>query len=75
MSTTLVLTVIGTDRPGLVESIAAVVAAHGGNWLESRMARLGGQFAGIVRIEVPREREVGRDLATTRVDPSPTLVM
>jgi glycine cleavage system regulatory protein len=58
MSTTLILTVIGNDRPGLVESIAAVVAAHGGNWLESRMARLGGQFAGIVRIEVPREREV-----------------
>lgn len=57
MSSTLILTVIGTDRPGLVESIAAVVAGHGGNWLESRMARLGGQFAGIVRIEVPRERE------------------
>jgi glycine cleavage system regulatory protein len=51
----LVLTLIGPDRPGLVESLAKRVAAHGGNWLESRMAQLGGQFAGILRIEVPPE--------------------
>ena len=57
MTQTLVMTVIGEDRPGLVESIAALVAEHGGNWLESRMARLGGQFAGILRVEVPRERQ------------------
>jgi len=51
------MTVIGEDRPGLVESIAAVVAEHGGNWLESRMSRLGGQFAGIVHAELPAEKE------------------
>jgi glycine cleavage system regulatory protein len=51
----LVLTVIGPDRPGLVESLSRVVAEHRGNWLESRMARLGGQFAGILRVEVPGE--------------------
>jgi glycine cleavage system regulatory protein len=53
----LVMTVIGPDRPGLVESIARSVAEHGGNWLESRMSRLGGQFAGILRVEVLREEE------------------
>jgi glycine cleavage system regulatory protein len=37
----------------LVSSLADTVARHGGNWLESRMARLAGQFAGIVRIECP----------------------
>ena len=50
-------TVIGQDRPGLVESVAGLVAEHGGNWLESRMSRLGGQFAGILRVEVPSEKE------------------
>ncbi len=50
MQLPLVLTVIGADRPGLVEKVARLVAEHGGNWLESRMCRLGGQFAGIVRI-------------------------
>ncbi len=49
----LVLTLIGPDRPGLVEAVAAPIAAHGGNWLESRMAHLAGQFAGILRVEVP----------------------
>jgi glycine cleavage system regulatory protein len=49
----LVLTLIGRDRPGLVEAVAEQIAAHGGNWLESRMAHLGGQFAGILRVEVP----------------------
>jgi glycine cleavage system regulatory protein len=53
----LVLTVIGSDRPGIVESVARVVAEHGGNWLESRMNRLGGQFAGIIRVEVPASAE------------------
>jgi glycine cleavage system regulatory protein len=49
----LVLTVLGEDRPGLVESLAHVIATHGGNWLESRMARLAGKFAGILRVSVP----------------------
>jgi len=57
MQHSLVMTVIGNDRPGLVDSVASLVAEHGGNWLESRMSRLGGQFAGIVHVEVPAERE------------------
>ncbi len=57
MRRSLVMTVIGPDRPGLVESVAALVAEHGGNWLESRMSRLGGQFAGILRVELPPEQE------------------
>jgi glycine cleavage system regulatory protein len=48
-----VLTLIGPDRPGLVEAVAERVTAHGGNWLESRMAQLAGQFAGILRVELP----------------------
>jgi glycine cleavage system regulatory protein len=55
MITSLVMTVLGADRPGLVRSLSDVVATHGGNWLESRMARLAGQFAGIVRVECPTE--------------------
>jgi glycine cleavage system regulatory protein len=57
MQIPLVMTIIGPDRTGLVESIARVVADHGGNWLESRMCRLGGEFAGILRIEIPSEKK------------------
>jgi glycine cleavage system regulatory protein len=49
----LILTVVGPDRPGLVRALAEAVAARGGSWLESRMARLAGQFAGIVLVEAP----------------------
>jgi len=61
----LVLTVIGSDRPGLVELVSRIVAGHGGNWLESRMSRLGGEFAGIIRVEIAPSSEpaLTRDLA------------
>ena len=52
----LILTLIGPDRPGIVESVADVVAAHGGNWMESRMDHLAGRFAGVLRIEAPAGR-------------------
>jgi glycine cleavage system regulatory protein len=57
MQRTLVMTVIGPDRPGLVESVASLVRQHQGNWLECRMSRLGGQFAGILRVAVPAAAE------------------
>lgn len=64
MQTRLVLTVIGPDRPGLVDRLSALIAAAGASWQESRMARLAGQFAGIVEVAVPAERadELARGL-------------
>ena len=59
MTVSLVLTVVGPDRPGLVEALAQSVASHDGNWLESRMAKLSGQFAGIVRVTVPKDQAGG----------------
>ena len=56
MRDTLVLTVIGADRTGLVETLAKHIAAVGGNWEESRMARLAGQFAGILLVTVDQGR-------------------
>jgi len=52
----LVFTVIATDRPGLVERLADAIAVSGGNWVDSSMARLGGEFAGIVSVEIPKDR-------------------
>ena len=53
---TLVLTVIGDDRSGLVSALSGVIADHGGNWQRSQMARLAGKFAGIVLVAVPDDR-------------------
>lgn len=53
---TLVLTVIGDDRSGLVSALSGVIAEHGGSWERSQMARLAGKFAGIVCVAVPDDR-------------------
>jgi glycine cleavage system regulatory protein len=55
MRETLVLTVLGPDRTGLVEALADRIAAAGGNWEASHMARLAGQFAGIVLVTAERD--------------------
>lgn len=54
--TTLVLTVVGDDRQGLVAAVADVVDAHGGNWENSQLAELAGAFAGIIEISVADDR-------------------
>ena len=53
MHTALVLTVLSDDRPGLIETMSAVLEQHGGNWLESRMVDLAGKFAGVLKVSVP----------------------
>lgn len=63
MTIDFVLTVVARDKPGLVGLLADVVAEHGGNWIDSAMARLGGEFAGIVRVSVPDESATALEVA------------
>src|SRR5262245_61001321 len=64
----LVITLIGPDRPGLVETVATTVADHHGNWLEGRMAHLAGKFAGILRVEVPADRVPALQAALAKLE-------
>ena len=59
MLTNLILTVISQDKPGIVEAVANVVTSNGGNWLESRLTQLAGKFAGVVRIQVEKDKQQG----------------
>lgn len=52
METVLVLTISGKDRAGLVEQLADVIAAHGGNWEHCRMAHLAGRFVGLLEVSL-----------------------
>ena len=58
MKASIVLTVIGPDRPGLVEALSETVAKHGGNWEEGRMSHLDGHFAGLLRVVVDASRRM-----------------
>ncbi len=57
MADYLILTVIGDDRPGLVEELATVISGQQGNWLEASLSHLAGKFAGIVKVAVPPSHE------------------
>ena len=56
MDASLVLTILGPDRPGLVEAVSQTIAEHGGSWQESSMARLAGRFAGVLLVSIDEAR-------------------
>lgn len=68
--TSLILTVIGPDKPGLVECLSQTIAAHDGNWLESALSRLGGKFAGILVIKAPKTKAAGLTSALLELEKS-----
>ncbi|MBU0656451.1 MAG: ACT domain protein [Gammaproteobacteria bacterium] len=67
MQTSLVLTVLGPDRSGLVKSISEAVKAHQGNWQESRMVHLAGQFAGLAHVSIAEEQAAALIQALTEL--------
>jgi glycine cleavage system regulatory protein/folate-dependent phosphoribosylglycinamide formyltransferase PurN len=54
-TTSLVVTVVGPDRPGIVRLLSERAQRFGANWEASRLSRLAGEFAGMVHFEAPRE--------------------
>lgn len=56
------------DRPGVVESLSAVIDAADGNWLDSQLSRLGGRFAGVVLAELPAAEDPTLNQALTDLE-------
>ncbi len=59
MNTTLVITVLATDRPGIVNTLSDALVSHDANWIDSRMANLADKFAGLLQVSVPKEKLAG----------------
>lgn len=64
----LVLSVAGSDRPGLTKALAAAVLSAGGNWLESHLSRLGGLYVGSVLVELEESKVEALRAAVSGVD-------
>ena len=64
----LVLSVVGSDRPGLTKALAAAVLKAGGNWLESHLSRLGGLYVGSVLVELDTDGGQALRAAIAAVD-------
>lgn len=60
---TLVATIIGPDKTGLVKKLATLIKQHNGSWQASAISELAGYFAGIVEIRVPQEHSQALDEA------------
>jgi len=70
MSASVILTVIGPDRPGLTQAIAAAVVESGGNWLESHLSNMAGMFVGSVHVELAGQSLTALQEAVTKLDPA-----
>ncbi len=68
MKQSIVISVLGNDSPGLVESLSKIIVAHQGCWVESRMASLAGKFAGILRVDVPTNQVEAFQIALSSAD-------
>ena len=64
----LVLSVAGSDRPGLTKALAAAVLSAGGNWLESHLSRLGGLYVGSVLVALDQGKVDALRAAVAAVD-------
>ena len=56
MNTSIVLTIIADDQPGVINTVSQALYKHGGSWTQSSMSSLAGQFAGILLASVPSEK-------------------
>ncbi|QJR80211.1 glycine cleavage system protein R [Alteromonas pelagimontana] len=52
----LVITIMGKDKPGLVDTVAKCVYQHSGNWQGSSFAHMAGLFTGFVEVHVPEDQ-------------------
>lgn len=68
MKARVILSAVGSDRPGLTQSLADAVFAAGGNWLESHLSRLGGKYVGSVLVELDGDRLPELEAAVRGVD-------
>lgn len=55
LTTSLVVTIVGRDRPGLVRHLSDCTHGFSVNWADSRMNHFAGQFAGMVHFQVSPE--------------------
>jgi glycine cleavage system regulatory protein len=58
MNTSIVLTILAEDQPGIIKTVSRVLHKHGGSWTQSSMSSLAGQFAGILLASVPTANSV-----------------
>ena len=64
----LIISAIGSDRPGIISELSGIITTHGGNVEESRMSRLGSDFAIIMLVSVSTDWEESLEVALQSIN-------
>ena len=64
----LIISAVGSDRPGIVSELSGIITTHGGNVEESRMSRLGSDFAIIMLVSVSTDWEESLEVALQSIN-------
>ncbi|GEA12276.1 ACT domain-containing protein [Alteromonas sp. KUL49] len=53
----IIISIMGKDKPGLVDTLAKCVYQYDGNWQGSSFAHMAGLFTGFVEVHVPSDKQ------------------
>jgi len=68
MAKNLVVTLIGKDEIGIVEKVTNIILKYHGNIIESKMARLGGEFVMLLQIIVGENEMIVLEKTITKLE-------
>ena len=65
----ILVSVLGEDKPGLIDGLSEIILSYEGDWVESRMSSFEGKFAGIIKVNVPSKNidKLGKKLVASNL--------
>jgi len=65
----ILISVLGDDKPGLLDSLSEIILSNDGDWIESTMSTVEAKVAGILRVNVPPKnaKKLIKELTTSKL--------
>ena len=65
----ILISVLGDDKPGLLDSLSEIIVSNDGDWVESNMSTVEAKFAGILRVNVPAKnsKKLMKELTSSKL--------
>lgn len=57
MQRVFITTIVGDDRPDIINALAKITRSMGGEWIKSKVTRLDGQFAAIMKVSIDESQK------------------
>ena len=65
----ILISVLGDDKPGLLDDLSEIIVSNDGDWIESNMSTVEAKFAGILRVNVPSKnaKKLMKELTSSKL--------